>query len=350
LRARSTAALTAMCLFGALLAGPARAASSDPLFKEQWGLHRIQAEQAWTTADGTGAVIAIVDGGVDLGHPDLADKLIVHPGADFVEQSSCPTSPSSTSCVDDGPLDEDGHGTHVAGIAGALTGNGIGVAGTAPGAELMPVRVLGADGDGTTSDLADGIRFAADKGADVINVSANYSSGQGELTGLTGGLRPVRDAIEHALGRGAVVVVSAGNDAVPLCAEPAAHARVLCVGAVGRNDLPARYSNRDIAMTKNFLVAPGGEGLLSCAGEILSTYLRTATASCSGTPGYEAISGTSMAAPFVSGVAALLASKGLSATDITSCIVRTATDLGSAGRDPIYGHGLVNAARAVSTC
>jgi subtilisin family serine protease len=345
-----TAALTAACLFGALSAGPARADSGDPLFDEQWGLHRIQAEQAWATADGSGAVIAIVDGGVDLGHPDLKDKLLVRPGADFVEEDPCAAAPASTSCVDDGPQDEDGHGTHVAGIAAALTGNGIGVAGTAPGAKLLPVRVLRADGGGTTSDLASGIRFAADNGADVINISANYSSGEGELAGLTGGLRPVNEAIDHAWTKGAVIVVSAGNEAVPLCAEPAAHARVLCVGAVGRNDLPARYSNRDPAMTKSFLVAPGGEGLLSCAGEILSTYLRTAAVGCSDAPGYEATSGTSMAAPFVSGVAALLAGEGSNAGQIVGCITRTATDLGTPGRDPIYGHGLVNAARAVSNC
>jgi subtilisin family serine protease len=120
-----TAIVAAAVVF--VFAVPAGAATNDPHFNRQWGLVTIQAEQAWSTTDGTGALIAVVDTGVDLGHPDLASKLVTLPGADFSDSEDT-----------DGAQDENGHGTHVAGIAGAVTNNGVGVAGTAPGARICP--------------------------------------------------------------------------------------------------------------------------------------------------------------------------------------------------------------------
>ncbi len=332
---------------------PSVAASStlgDPHRAQQWGLQKIQADQAWPIADGTGALIAVVDSGVDLTHPDLASKVVIHPDADIYEpQGSCSAGGGPKSCTQDGPQDENGHGTHVAGIAAALTDNGVGVAGTAPGAQLLPVRVLDEDGDGRARDVAASIRYAADKGADVINLSISFRGAQGEQARLSGQLRPIYDALDYAAAKGAVSVVAAGNEGVPVCTEPAAAPRVLCVGATSRSDLRTYYSNGDATQLKNYLVAPGGDGL-ACDGEIISTYLRGAERTCGKEDGYEGLSGTSMSAPFVSGVAALLAGQGMTSQQIISCILSTADDLGPRGRDAVFGYGRVNAFNAVSSC
>jgi subtilisin family serine protease len=321
-----------------VFAVPAGAAPSDPHFNRQWGLVNIQAEQAWSTADGTGALIAVVDTGVDLGHPDLASKLVTLTGADFSDGRDT-----------DGAQDENGHGTHVAGIAGAITNNGVGVAGTAPGAQILPVRVLDADGSGSTDQVAAGIRFAADNGADVINLSLGLLSGVDKVVKILGELDPVYEAIDHAWSTGATIVVAAGNDSFPLCAEPSAHPRVVCVGATDVRDLRTFYSNSDASLSSQYLVAPGGDAL-SCSGDIFSTYLRSEESFCSPEAGYEALAGTSMATPFVAGVAALLAGTGLTNQQIVDCLTSTTDDLGLPGRDPIFGYGRVNAFKAVTGC
>ena len=314
---------------------PAGAATNDTYRARQWGLDKINAEAAWATTNGTGAVIAVVDSGVDMTHPDLQANLL-STGRDFVDN-------------DNNPQDENGHGTHVSGIAAAVTNNGIGVAGTAPGAKVLPVRVLDADGSGSTDDVAAGIRYAADNGADVINLSLGVLSGVDKIAKLIGDLDPIYEAIDYAWNRGVVVVVAAGNDTVPLCSEPSAHDKVLCVGATDSGDLRTFYSNGDATMTSKYLVAPGGSGL-SCAGDIFSTYLRSEETFCSPEAGYEALAGTSMATPFVAGVAALLVAKGDTNVQVVNCIIATTDDLGTPGRDPVYGYGRLNAQRAAATC
>lgn len=314
------------------------AGPGDPFSGQQWGLARIRASEAWGTATGAGVTIAFVDTGVDLTHPDLAANVDVDRDADFVDGKA----------DTDGAQDTMGHGTHVAGIAAAVTNNGVGVAGVAPKARILPVRVLGAQ-DNRTARVAAGIRYATDQGAQVINLSLAYDAG-GHVDTITGAMRPVHEAISYALSKGAVVVASSGNDALPLCAEPAAVTGVLCVGAVDRSDRPAYYTNFDSRRSKSYVVAPGGDQTISCAADILSTYLRGADQACSSVDGYDADAGTSMAAPFVSGVAALLVQKGLTGQAVVDCILRTADDLGPPGRDPIYGFGRLDAFRAVTVC
>jgi subtilisin family serine protease len=345
LRRTVIVALATLVLTGVV--APARGATSDPYYSKQWGLHKIKAEPAWALGAGTDSLIAIVDSGVDLTHPDLAAKVVILPDADFVEPKGICNK--NGQCIQDGAQDKNGHGTHVAGIAAAITNNGVGVAGTAPGARILPVRVLDAAGNGTVSRIASGIRYAADNGANVVNLSLTFEpSGVDKVDKALGNLSPVYDAIDHAYAAGAVIVVAAGNDAFPLCAEPSAHPRVLCVGATDRNDLRTFYSNSDATLSSTYLVAPGGESL-SCAGDIFSTYLRGVASDC-GKEGYEALSGTSMAAPFVSGVAAILAAKGLTNDRIARCIVSNTDDLGPPGRDPLFGYGRLNALKAVSNC
>lgn len=346
----------------ALIAGPVGAASNDPYFSKQWGLQKIKADQAWATTTGTGAVVAVVDSGVDLTHPDLVANLLPASDADFVEpDGNCKGSKNERTCTQDGPQDENGHGTHVAGIVAAATNNGIGVAGVAPAAKLLPVRVLDEDANGT-GDIAAGIRYAADHGADVINMSLGYPAGAGEALGAVGDLEDLYAALDYAWERGSLVVVAAGNDTAPICAEPASGHHVVCVGSTTSADLISYFSNFDATGLDTYLVAPGGDGMAGfslgpssptaplCGGDIFSTYLRSAPTYCANEAGYESVAGTSMAAPHVSGVAALLASKGLTNQQIVDCLKRSSDDIGAPGRDPLYGYGRVNALRAVTGC
>ena len=362
----------AMALAIGALAAPAGASSidpyaaptpNDPYFNRQWGLQKIQVEQAWATSTGSGALIAVVDSGVDLTHPDLQTNLISSPDADFVEpEGDCTIGKKGRVCTQDGAQDENGHGTHVAGIAAAVTNNGIGVAGVAPDARILPVRVLNEDNVGDVDHIALGIRYAADHGADVINLSITFNAGRGEALGALGSLDPVYSALDYAWSKGSVVIVAAGNNSVPICAEPASGHHVVCVGATDSRDLISYFSNSDATTIDTYLTAPGGQGLseaslgpnsptaATCGGDIFSTYLRGKTVYCSPESGYEARFGTSMAAPHASGVAGLLAARGLTNQQIVDCLKRTSDDLGVPGRDPVYGYGRVNAARAVTGC
>ena len=361
---RKSIAVAATILALGALPAPAAATSNDPYNSRQWGFRKVQAEQAWATTTGSGALIAVVDSGVDLTHPDLQANIVNNPDADFIEpDGECTGNKTGRTCVQDGAQDENGHGTHVAGIIGAVANNGIGVAGIAPSARILPVRVIDANGDGATAErVAAGIRYAADHGADVINLSLGWTAGQGEALGAVGVLDPLYAALDYAWNKGSVVIVAAGNDSAPICSEPASGHHVVCVGSTDSRDLISFYSNWDPGALDTYVTAPGGDGLslvslepdsptaVTCDGDIFSTYLRSRFSFCSSESGYEAAAGTSMAAPHVSGVAGLLAAKGLTNQQIVDCLKRTSDDLGFLGHDPVYGYGRVNALRAVTGC
>ncbi len=188
----------------------------------------------------------------------------------------------------------------------------------------------------------------------MINLSLGINGAAGEVYDLIGSLAPMQDAIVYAWEKGAVVIAAAGNDTFPMCGSPATEEFVVCVGATGPSGDIASYSNFDALAADTFLVAPGGEPAgLTCDSFILSTYPIDKTPTGCAPPdqvGYDVNSGTSMAAPFVSGVAALLAEEGLDNEQIVDCLARTAKDLGEPGRDPIYGFGLVRANKAVKKC
>jgi subtilisin family serine protease len=337
----------ACALLIVVLPTAASAATSDPLFAQQWGLEQINAEQAWSTSTGAGQVIAIVDSGVDLSYPDLAAKLVT--GATFTgcanRPNGCGNGDWESGNTSDPPSP---HGTHVAGIAAAITNNGVGVAGVAPDARIMPVKVLTEEG-GTFEEIAAGIRWATDNGADVINMSLGAIPGVQALV-LTGLISDAEEAIAYAVARGVVVVAAAGNDAASICGEPSFDDGALCVTSTDRNELRSWFSNFGVKPELDVVAAPGGAGLLFCDDDIVST-VPAGTESVCGSGGYDYYAGTSMATPHVAGVAALLTAQGRSVSEVFSVLKSTARTPGVDARGvytPVYGYGIVDAAAAVA--
>ena len=347
--ARPAAVAAAAVTAVALTASPASAAPNDPLYGEQYGPQQVHAAQAWATSTGAGTVIAVVDSGVDLTHEDLQGKLVA--GATFIE-----CDPSCGNGDWKGPdgvgQDNDTHGTHVAGIAAAATGNGVGIAGVAPDATVMPVKVL-EDGSGSFEDIAAGIRWAADHGADVINMSLGALQGVQALV-ITGQETRVQDAVTYAVGKGVAVIAAAGNDAVPLCNEPAFDAGVMCVAATDKREAPAAYSSGTIKPDLMAVSAPGGSLLPICGEDIVSSVpagTSSAGATCGYGDNYDEYAGTSMATPHVAGVAALLAAQGRSVQNVYDTLMSTARTPGADARGvytPEYGYGIVDAEAAVA--
>ncbi|CAN5788657.1 hypothetical protein BH23ACT1_BH23ACT1_14440 [soil metagenome] len=310
-----------VCALALVLALPATAtASNDPFFSQQWGLEAIGAEAAWAKGRGAGTVIAVVDTGVDLDHEDLIGKVI--PGASF---------PSGS------PQDDNGHGTHVAGIAAASTSNGIGIAGVAPDARILPVKVLNANGSGNVAQVAQGIRFAADNGADVINLSFGEVSTDVDLSSA------FTDAIRYAWAKGAIPVVAAGNDFVRTSSftdEP-----VIVVTSIGSDGTRPGYAS-GVGNARWGLAAPGGDGNPGSERSSDSCDPDTAIVSTYTEPSYVCLVGTSMAVPHVAGAAAVLRSIGLSPEQTVAQLLATADDIGASGTDSTFGAGRLNLARA----
>ena len=304
MRAPLAAFIALLCV---LLAASA-ASAADPLRAQQWGLDIIEADAAHATSTGSGAVVAVLDTGVLASHEDLAGRLL--PGHDFVDNDAT-------------PQDGDGHGTHVTGIVAADAGNGKGIEGVAPGAMILPIRVLNDDGVGEDEDIAKGIDYAVAHHADVINLSL----GGDAVTAVIGGDEAYSQALQRALDAGVVVILAAGNDTAPFCEQPTLHGPVLCVGAIDRRKMRAFYSS------SGDIVAPGGSATFGGSDEdILSTFNNGK---------YETIAGTSQATPHVSGVAALLVSLGLHGQGVVDRMLATTTSSMTAGA------GILNARAAV---
>jgi len=313
---------------------------NDEYYSYQWHLDNpeyggIGMEEAWDISTGDpSVVVAIVDTGIayeDKGKfcqaPDLANTCFVA-GYDFVND-------------DEHPNDDNRHGTHAAGTVAQSTNNEIGVAGVAFETCLMPVKVLNSRGSGTYADVAKGIRFAADNGAKVINLSLGGTSDSTTL----------KDAVAYAYEKGLTVVAACGNDDEPKCLYPAAYDDyVIAVGATQYDETKAPYSNYGPSLD---LVAPGGNNDLDqnddgYADGVLQQTFQSSWRVCNFA--YYFFQGTSMAAPHVSGVAALLLANGNATTpdEVRTALRETAEDLGESGRDDTYGHGLVDAFAALN--
>ena len=267
----------------------------------QYGPQTTYTNTAWDITRGSSSQeIAVIDTGVDYRHPDLDGKVIK--GYDFVDN-------------DYDPMDLNDHGTHVAGIAAAETNNATGIAGMAPNTKILAVRALDRNGSGTLTDIADAIVYAADSGAEVINLSLGCDCHSTTL----------ENAVNYAWNKGSVVVAAAGNSGVSTTFEPASYTNVIAVGAVDRYDRLASFSNYGTWVD---VVAPGVD--------IASTVTGNR---------YAYMSGTSMAAPHVAGLAALLAGQGRNNVQIRQAIEQTADRISGSGT--YFSYGRINSYNAV---
>lgn len=279
---------------------------NDSLYRRyQWNLPQIDTEAGWNITKGSqDVIVAVVDTGVDINHPDLSNQLVsgynvVNPGSQ--------------------PMDDVGHGTHVAGVVGALVNNNLGVAGMSWYNRIMPVKVLDKSGAGSTYAVAQGIIWATDHGAKVINMSlGNYADAQF-----------LHDAIKYAFDRDVVLIAASGNDNTERPGYPAAYPEVFAVAAVDSQKSKASFSNFGDYID---VAAPGVS--------IASTYPQSQ---------YAALSGTSMASPHVTALAALIrsANPNLKNTEVMQLMRDTAMDLGTSGKDKYFGYGLIDVVAAL---
>ncbi len=299
-------------------AWPASGSPNDPYFApHQAELGLIGVPAAWRTTTGSAAVIvAIIDTGSTADHEDLAGTVFVNP---YNEITGTPEA-----------VDDNGHGTHVTGTIAAQANNGKGIAGIAPGVRVMPIKALNAGGSGYFSAFLAGIDFAVAHGARIINMSLGGPLPPASVTAM----QPTIDAAHAA---GVTIIAAAGNDGDGSIRYPCAFNHVICVAATDNGDGHASFSNA------NAYVDVSGPGVSE-----ISTY---PPFGCAGAPDcYGYMSGTSMATPHLAGVAALVLSAWPTDTpdQVETALLSTAIDLGTPGRDDVFGHGRVNAAAAVA--
>lgn len=286
-------------------------APNDPDYVKQWNLRTINVESAWEETKGAGMTVAVIDTGVTV-VPDLEQTKFVK-GYDFVNDK-------------EEAADDNGHGTHVAGTIAQSTNNNYGVAGVAYEASIMPLKVLSAFGGGTVADIAEAIRFAADNGADVVNLSLG---GAGESQVL-------EEAVNYAYNKGVVVVAAAGNESRNSASYPARYPHVISVAATGPSGEKAPYSNFGAGVD---ISAPGG----SENGQILQETIDPET----GASMFAGFQGTSMASPHVAAVAAMVKASGVETPDeIREVLTQSVRKV---QEDPLnhFGAGHLDAAGAV---
>lgn len=290
---------------------------NDPMYDKQWNLHTIGVEAAWEDSKGDGITVAVIDTGVSQ-VSDLKETNFVK-GYDFVNDK-------------EDAQDDNGHGTHVAGTIAQSTNNGFGVAGIAYKANLMPLKVLSAGGGGTVADIAEAIKFAADNGADVINMSLG-GGGESQL---------MSEAINYAHSKGVVIIAAAGNSGESSASYPARYPRVVGVAALDAAGQKTPYSNFGAGVD---ISAPGG--LINSedtSGGILQNTIDPEDPS---KDVFAAFQGTSMAAPHVAAVAALVKAAGVKEPDAIAEVLKQASR--KVQEDPLnhFGAGKLDAAAAV---
>lgn len=308
---------------------------NDPYYVYQWHMPLINMPTAWDQSTGIpSVVVAIVDCGVAYENygvyyqaPDLAGTTFV-PGYDFINNDAHPN-------------DDCAHGTHVAGTVAQTTNNSLGVTGVAFNCAIMPVKVLDATGSGSYTAIANGVIFAADNGAEVINMSLGGSYNATVL----------QDAVVYAYNKGVTIVCAAGNAGTSVPQYPASYVQCISVSAVRYDKTYTSYTSYG---TNIDICAPGGDVTIDQNGDgyVDGVLQQTHDGTNYGTFGYYFYEGTSMASPHVAGVAALLISKAggsMTPDAVRAALQNTAQDLGTAGWDQYYGYGLVNANAALLT-
>lgn len=306
---------------------------NDPLFnKHQWNFKMVGAQKAWKQSDGSGVIVAVIDTGVSNGKgkyprvPDLAQTEIVD-GFNFVNDTADPS-------------DGNGHGTHVAGTIAQSTNNGIGVAGLAYKAKIMPIKVLSDEGWGTTADIAEGIIWAVDNGAHVINLSLG-GGGHSDL---------LEAAVDYARDNNVFMACAAGNTGKPVIEYPASYNSCMAVSSVGKAGNLAFYSSygegKKAEHNGIFIAAPGGDQ--KADGQEGGVWQDTIVSGKPTAHGYFPFQGTSMATPHVAGIAALVISKlgpdDYSVEDVEEILAATATPKYDEFK---YGAGIIDAELAV---
>ena len=299
---------------------------NDPDVSLQWGLGTVHAFEAWDVTRGShSVVVGVLDTGIDWNHPDITPNIwndsSGYHGYNFIDNNHIPMDDNINSYDETGqwvPNTYTFHGTHVAGVVGAVMNNNLGIAGMAQ-VLLMAVKVMNDSGEGTDATVASGIRWAVDHGANIVTMSL----------GVEGPSTVLEDAIDYASSRGVVTVAASGNSGASYVSYPAAYPSVIAVGAVDSSDRRASFSNFGNNLD---IMAPGVQ--------IYSTQ---------GGGSYQYLSGTSTAAPFVAGVSALMLSvnPALTPVEIGRVINSTATDISRTGYDTATGWGIVNAFMAV---
>lgn len=294
-------------------------AYNDSLRSQQWALDALKGETVNQSTTGSGVKVAVIDTGVKSSHSDLSANVLS--GADFVNPGTSAN-------------DENGHGTHVAGIIAAVANNKRGIAGLAPKAKILPVRVLGRDGSGTSDNVARGIIYAADNGARVINLSL----------GSTQQSTAMRSAVAYAISKNVLVVAAAGNRGCPFLfgaptEYPAAYPGVVGVGAVTTSIRRASFSSCGSWVD---VVAPG-------AGIVSTMIKNSVDLGCSSSSAYCTLSGTSFSSPYTAAAGALaIARRGWNQSTVASRLESTAQDLEQAGKDANTGSGFINPSRLIN--
>jgi serine protease len=331
---------------------------NDPFYKNQWHYPLINLPQAWAITTGSASVIvAVADTGVVLTHPDLAGQLTTT-GYDFIKSPTISVDGDGIDNNADDPGDGSGvkpssfHGTHVAGTVAAATNNLTGVAGVSWSSKIMPIRVLGKGARGTSFDIQQGVLYAAR----LANSSGTLPTVRADIINLSlgggGFLQSDQDVYTAVRNAGVIVIAAAGNENTGQLSYPASYAGVVSVSALDINKQRAPYSNFG---TEIDIAAPGGDTSKDINGDSITDGVGSTAASGGAgqpvTPNFLVYQGTSMASPHMAGVVALMKAVDPTLTpaklDTLISSGNISEDLGTAGRDDIFGHGLIDAFKAV---